>query len=147
MAYHPLTLRTVPGKLQSFFIHNICQNHWVGRWLEFSACRVILFEMTFLLFSQRNISCLERIPQCYVWPKFTCLDLRKNVTLSWALVGHVYNPSYSGGKDQKFRGSKPAWANSSARPYLEKPFAKIGLVQWLKVKALSSSPSTAKKRM
>jgi hypothetical protein len=32
------------------------------------------------------------------------------------------------------------------RPYLEKPFTKIGLVQWLKVKALSSSPSTAKKK-
>jgi hypothetical protein len=30
------------------------------------------------------------------------------------------------------------------RPYLKKPFAKIGLVEWLKVKALSSSPSTVK---
>jgi hypothetical protein len=33
-----------------------------------------------------------------------------------------------------------------ARPCLEKPFTKIGLVEWLKVKALSSSPSTAKKK-
>jgi hypothetical protein len=32
------------------------------------------------------------------------------------------------------------------RPYLEKPFTKIGLVEWFKVKALSSSPSTAKKK-
>jgi hypothetical protein len=31
-------------------------------------------------------------------------------------------------------------------PYLEKPFIKIGLVEWLKVKALSSSPSTTKKK-
>jgi hypothetical protein len=31
------------------------------------------------------------------------------------------------------------------RPYLEKSFIKIGLVEWLKVKALSSSPSTANK--
>jgi hypothetical protein len=31
-------------------------------------------------------------------------------------------------------------------PHLEKPFTKIGLVEWLKVKALSSSPSTAKKK-
>jgi hypothetical protein len=31
------------------------------------------------------------------------------------------------------------------RPYLKKPFTKIELVEWLKVKALSSSPSTAKK--
>jgi hypothetical protein len=33
-----------------------------------------------------------------------------------------------------------------ARPYLEKPFTKIGLVEWLNVKALSSSPSKAKKK-
>jgi hypothetical protein len=36
------------------------------------------------------------------------------------------------------------------RPYLEKPFTHkkkiIGLVEWLKVKALSSSPSSAKKK-
>jgi hypothetical protein len=31
------------------------------------------------------------------------------------------------------------------RPYLEKPFTKIGLVEWLKVKAQSSNFSTAKK--
>jgi hypothetical protein len=30
---------------------------------------------------------------------------------------------------------KPAWANGAVRPYLEKPFTKIGLVEWLKVKA------------
>jgi ribosomal protein S21 len=32
------------------------------------------------------------------------------------------------------------------RHYLKKPSQKIGLVEWLKVKALSSSPSTAKKK-
>jgi hypothetical protein len=32
------------------------------------------------------------------------------------------------------------------RPYLEKPLTKVGLLEWLKVKALSSSPSTAKKK-
>jgi hypothetical protein len=32
------------------------------------------------------------------------------------------------------------------RPYLEKPFTKIGLVEWLKVKALRSSPSTTRKK-
>jgi hypothetical protein len=32
------------------------------------------------------------------------------------------------------------------RPYLKKPFIKIGLVEWLKVKALSSSPSTSKRK-
>jgi hypothetical protein len=30
-------------------------------------------------------------------------------------------------------GSKPAWANSSARPYLEKPVIKRGLVEWFTV--------------
>jgi hypothetical protein len=65
---------------------------------------------------------------------------------SQALVAHACNPSYSGGRDREDCGLKPAQANSSARPYLEKPFTKIGLVEWLKVKALSSSPSTTKKK-
>jgi hypothetical protein len=34
----------------------------------------------------------------------------------------------------------------SEGPELEKPFTKIRLVKWLKVKALSSSPHTAKKQ-
>jgi hypothetical protein len=34
----------------------------------------------------------------------------------------------------------------SLRPYLKKPFTKIGSVEWLKLKALSSSPSTAKEK-
>jgi hypothetical protein len=54
--------------------------------------------------------------------------------------------SYSGGRDQEDHGLKPAWANSSSRPYLEKPFTKIGLVEWLMVKALNSNPSTKKKK-
>jgi hypothetical protein len=57
----------------------------------------------------------------------------------WALVAHAYNLSYSGGRNQ------PAQENSSSRHYLENPFTKIRLVEWLKVKALSSSPSTEKK--
>jgi hypothetical protein len=32
------------------------------------------------------------------------------------------------------------------RPYLKKPFTKIRLVEWLKEKALSSSPSTPPKK-
>jgi hypothetical protein len=32
------------------------------------------------------------------------------------------------------------------RPYLKKPFIKKGLVEWLKVKALNSSPSTVPKK-
>jgi hypothetical protein len=63
-----------------------------------------------------------------------------------AVVAHFCNPSYSGGRDQENGGSKPVWTNNSLRPYLKKRFSKIGLVEWLKVKALSSSPSTAKKK-
>jgi hypothetical protein len=32
------------------------------------------------------------------------------------------------------------------RPYLERPFTKIGPVEWLKVWALNSGPSTAEKK-
>jgi hypothetical protein len=61
-----------------------------------------------------------------------------------ATVTHTCNPSYSDDRDQEDCGSKPARANSSVRPYLKKPFTKTGLVEWLKVKTLSLSPSTAK---
>jgi hypothetical protein len=61
-------------------------------------------------------------------------------------MAHAYNPNYSGGRDQENRCSKLATANSSMRPYLEKPFTKIELVGWLKVKALSSIFSTTKKK-
>jgi hypothetical protein len=60
-------------------------------------------------------------------------------------VAHAYNPSYPGGRDQEDHSSKPVQANSSWRPYLEKPFTKIGLMEWLQGKALSSSSSTTKK--
>jgi hypothetical protein len=52
--------------------------------------------------------------------------------MGWAPVAHTYNPSYLGGRDQKDHDLKPACANSSMRPYLEKPFTKIGLVKQLK---------------
>jgi hypothetical protein len=41
------------------------------------------------------------------------------ITMSWAQVAKPCNPSYSGGRDQEDRSSKPAWANSSKRPYLK----------------------------
>jgi hypothetical protein len=50
-----------------------------------------------------------------------------------ALVAHACNPSYSGGREQKNPGLKPARANSSTRPYLDKTLCKKGLVEWLKV--------------
>jgi hypothetical protein len=62
-------------------------------------------------------------------------------------VAYTCNPSHSGGRDQEDGGLKPAHANGFVRPHLEKSFTKIGLVEWLKVKALSSSPTTAKKKV
>jgi hypothetical protein len=53
------------------------------------------------------------------------------------------NPSYSGGREKEDRGLKSAQANSSGDRILKNPSQK-GLAEWLKVKALSSSPSTAK---
>jgi hypothetical protein len=41
---------------------------------------------------------------------------------------------------------KPAQANSSRDPILKNPITKKGLVEWLKVKALSSRTSTKKKK-
>jgi hypothetical protein len=53
--------------------------------------------------------------------------------------GSCFNPTYSGGSDQEDHGLKPAQANSSLRPYLEKLLHEKGMVEWLKVQALSSS--------
>jgi hypothetical protein len=61
-------------------------------------------------------------------------------------VAHACNPSYSGGRNQEHHSLKLAQANSLCGPILKKPFTKKVLVEWLKVKALSSSPSTAKKK-
>jgi hypothetical protein len=63
---------------------------------------------------------------------------------SWALVAHTCNPSYSGGRDQEDQGLKTAQANSSRDPILKKTITKKGLVEWLKVQALSLNPSTTK---
>jgi hypothetical protein len=61
--------------------------------------------------------------------------------LSWVLVAHICNPSYSGGRDQEDHGSR---FELRTRHYLEKTRHKNWLVEWLKVQALSSSPSNAK---
>jgi hypothetical protein len=62
-------------------------------------------------------------------------------------VAHAYNPSYSGDRDQEDHGLKPALSNSVQDPILKNPITKIGLVEWLKVKALSSNPSITKKNV
>jgi hypothetical protein len=61
-------------------------------------------------------------------------------------VAHTCSPSYSGGRDQEDLGLKPARANSSQDAISKNPPQKTGLVEWLKVKALSSNSRTEKKR-
>jgi hypothetical protein len=42
---------------------------------------------------------------------------------------------------------KASQSKEFATPYLEKSFTNIGLVEWLKLKAMSSSPSTTHTKM
>jgi hypothetical protein len=65
---------------------------------------------------------------------------------SWAPVAHAYSPSYSGGRDQEDHRMKPVQANSSWDPFTKILITKIGLVEWLKVKTLSSSPVLGEKK-
>jgi hypothetical protein len=59
-----------------------------------------------------------------------------------ALVAHAY--SYSGDRNGSL---KSAPDNSCPDSILRKPNTKKGLVEWLKVWAPSSNPSTAKKKI
>jgi hypothetical protein len=59
-------------------------------------------------------------------------------------VAHTYNLSYSGGKDQENCSSKPAQANNLRDATSKTSIAKVRLVEWLKVWALSSNSSTSK---
>jgi hypothetical protein len=40
--------------------------------------------------------------------------------INQVLVAHTYNPSFSGGRDQEDRGSKPAQTNTSMSPLSRK---------------------------
>jgi hypothetical protein len=54
------------------------------------------------------------------------------------LVAYTCNPSYSGGRDQKGLGSKPALENSSQNPILKKTYHKKragGVAQVVRVPA------------
>jgi hypothetical protein len=61
-------------------------------------------------------------------------------------VAHACNPSYSGGRDQEDHGSKLDQANSSRNPISKTPITKRGLVELLKVEALSSNSRAKKKK-
>jgi hypothetical protein len=60
-------------------------------------------------------------------------------------LAHAYNLSYSRDRDQKDCGLKPAPENSETLS--QKTLHKNRVVEWLKVKALSSSSCTAKKKI
>jgi hypothetical protein len=47
-------------------------------------------------------------------------------------VVYTCNPSYSGDRDQKEHGPKPALGKQFLTPSLEKTHHKKGLVKWLK---------------
>jgi hypothetical protein len=64
------------------------------------------------------------------------------VTTCWWLKLVILD---SGGGDQEDCGLKRAQANSSRDPISKNPSQKTGLLEWLKVKVLSSSPGTTKK--
>jgi hypothetical protein len=57
-------------------------------------------------------------------------------------VAYTCNPSSSGGRDQADYGSKLTPGKYFTRPYLEKSLHRKWLVEWLKVKVLSSNSST-----
>jgi hypothetical protein len=62
-------------------------------------------------------------------------------------VAHTCNPSDSGGRDPEDCSSKPTWANSwRGSISRKKKITEKGLVEWLKVKALSSNSRTTKKK-
>jgi hypothetical protein len=59
------------------------------------------------------------------WTLLNLCEVRIRI-ISWASVAHIYNPSYSGGRDQEDHGLKPVQANSSRDPILKKYITKRG---------------------
>jgi hypothetical protein len=58
----------------------------------------------------------------------------KTPNISWVLVAHTCNPSYSRGRDQEDQVLKPAWANNLGDPVSKSTQYKnrTGLAEWLK---------------
>jgi hypothetical protein len=62
------------------------------------------------------------------------------------LVAHVCNPSYSGGRDQEDRGSKPAQSKQFLRSYFKKPFTKKGWWNGSRGRPWVQTPALQKKK-
>jgi hypothetical protein len=61
-------------------------------------------------------------------------------------VAHACNPSYSGGSDQEDHGLRPVWGSSSQDPISKKGWWSGSSGRATAYEALSSNPSTAKKK-
>jgi hypothetical protein len=63
-------------------------------------------------------------------------------------MAHAYNPSYSGGRDQEDRSSKPAWANSleTLSQKKKKPITKKGWQSGSKGRPSVHTPVPKKKK-
>jgi hypothetical protein len=59
---------------------------------------------------------------------------------------HTCNPGYSKGRQSGGLWFEVTSSKKFTRPHLEKSLHKNGLAEWLKVWALSSNPSTKKKK-
>jgi hypothetical protein len=90
--------------------------------------------------TQNALSPSSKVPEVLTVP--TLFKSPNSARRQWPTC----NPSNSGSRDQEDRDSKPAQANSFRDPISKTPITKKGLVEWFKEKALSSSPSTAKKK-
>jgi hypothetical protein len=77
--------------------------------------------------------------------KKCCGDFQK-LFLEEGVLCRWLKPVISGGTDMEAHGLTPAQRNGFVRPYLKKPFTKNRLVEWLKVQALISNPSTKKQK-
>jgi hypothetical protein len=61
-------------------------------------------------------------------------------------AAHIYNSSYSGGRDQEDCRSKPAWANSSSDPILKKLITKKGWRSGSRCRLWVQAPVPKKKK-
>jgi hypothetical protein len=61
-------------------------------------------------------------------------------------TAYTYNPSYSEAEIRRITVRSQPRQIVCKTLSQEKPITKIGLLEWLKVQALSSSPSTAEKK-
>jgi hypothetical protein len=88
--------------------------HDLVRWVSDSAVSFDYpgeFKYSVVRTQSKFLTKLTNIFKSYLWP---------------GAVAHVYNPSYSRGRDQEDADLRPAWANSSRDPIFKIPITKKG---------------------